>query len=302
VRPNLARGLGAAAITLILASCATEPGPGPSARNTSPAKGYVDTGLAAQAAAFEAYTRRASAIDSAFSGPAEIATGLNTAAGYEPRQLESSMIAYGAMAALQEPGFVAAVRRADRHDLARRIAADPAAALSLPGATAAAARANAALARRGEALQTAGQRVRKAAYTVQHQAWSKAKVPNGPARLAAVKRAAAYHPEAADRQHVVMAVSESGRRGGSSPVVDRSVAVAALTVAGQDSAARSLMDEPRSRQCLRMAKLNFHQCLAAAGTHYEDIYCLGLHAMADPGQCVVDATRPQRSARRASLD
>jgi hypothetical protein len=303
VRPNLARGLGAAAITLILASCATEPAPrGAAARHTSPgATGYVDAGLAAQAAAFEAYTRRASTIDPAFSGPAEIAASLNTAAGYEPRQLESSMIAYGALAALQEPGFVGAVRRADRHDIAR-MAADPDAALRLPGASAAAARANAALARRGEALEAAGQRVRKAAYTVQHQAWSKAKVPNAPARLAAVKRAAGYHPEAADRQHVVMAVADTGRRGGGSPVVARSVAVAALSIAGQDSAARALMDEPRSRQCLRMAKLNFHQCLAAAGTHYEDIYCLGLHAMADPGQCVVDATRPQRSVRRASLD
>jgi len=67
-------------------------------------------------------------------------------------------------------------------------------------------------------------------------------------------------------------------------------------VLGQDRAAQSLMREPRSGQCLRTAKLNFHQCLAAAGTHYEDIYCLGLHAMADPGQCVVEATRPSRRA------
>ena len=39
--------------------------------------------------------------------------------------------------------------------------------------------------------------------------------------------------------------------------------------------------EPRSSDCLRRAKLNFHQCLAAAGTHYEDVYCLGVHAMTD---------------------
>ena len=41
-----------------------------------------------------------------------------------------------------------------------------------------------------------------------------------------------------------------------------------------------------------MAKLNLYQCLASAGPHYEDIYCLGQHAMIDPGQCVVDATHP----------
>jgi hypothetical protein len=234
-----------------------------------------------------------------FSGPSEIASDLATGAGYEPRQLESSMIAYAALAAMQEPGFVAAVRHSDRRDLARRLAADPHAALALPGASAAAGRANAALARRGEALAAAGQRVRKAAYSVQRQSWSKAKVPNASARLAAVKRAAVYRSEPADREHVVTAVGQAGRRGGMTPVVARSVAVAALTVAGQDSTARALMDEPRSRQCLRWAKLNFHQCLAAAGTHYEDIYCLGLHAMADPGQCVVEATRP---VRQASLD
>jgi hypothetical protein len=61
------------------------------------------------------------------------------------------------------------------------------------------------------------------------------------------------------------------------------------------------MDERSSGQCLRSAKLNYHQCLAAAGTHYEDIYCLGVHAMSDPGQCVVDALRPART-RRAAAD
>jgi hypothetical protein len=47
--------------------------------------------------------------------------------------------------------------------------------------------------------------------------------------------------------------------------------------------------------CLRIAKLNYHQCLASAGPQYEDIYCLGQHAMIDPGQCVVEAAQPQMS-------
>ncbi|MBL8774037.1 MAG: hypothetical protein JNK30_21805 [Phenylobacterium sp.] len=294
MRPRTARGLTAALIAATLAGCAT-PAPPPPARGArAPAGGYLDVGLAAQAGAFEAYTRKAAAIDPAFSGPAEIGERLRTAAGYEPRQLEASMIAYAALAALQEPGFVAAVR-ADR-DLGRRIAAAPEAALRTPGASAAAARANAALARRGEALAGAGQRVRKASYSVQHQPWSRAQVPNGPQRLAAVKQAAGYRAEPADRARLQAALAEGGRRSGATPVVTRGVAVAALTVLGQDRAARSLMQEPRAGQCLRIAKLNFHQCLAAAGTHYEDIYCLGLHAMADPGQCVVDAARPTRRA------
>ena len=300
--PKTFRALQGAAIAIALAGCATSSAPPPQVRaGAGPQGGVFDVGLAGPAGAFEAYTRRAAAIDPSFSGPGEIASGLIAGAGYEPRQLENGMIAYAAMAAMQEPAFVAAVRRANGRDLARQLAADPDAALDLPGASAAAGRANAALTRRGEALADAGARVRKASYSVQHQAWSRARLSNGPQRLAAVKAAAGYRAEGGDRARLAQALADGGRRGGDSPVISRGVAVAALTVLGQDGAARSLMSEPRSSDCLRRAKLNFHQCLAAAGTHYEDIYCLGLHAMADPGQCVIDATRPARNMRRAGL-
>jgi hypothetical protein len=299
MRLSTARGLVAATIAMTLAGCATGPSaPSPRASAGSGATGVFDVGLAGQAAAFEAYTRRASAIDASFAGPGEIGERLRTAAGYEPRQLEAAMIAYAAMAAMQEPRFVQAVRSGGR-DLGRRVAANPDAALDLPGGAAAAARANAALARRGEALAGAGARVKKTSYSIQHQAWSRARVPNAPQRLAAVKQAAGYRAEAADRARLSAALAEGGRRGGASPVIARGVAVAALTVLGQDGAARGLMSERKAGQCFRAAKLNYHQCLAASGTHYEDIYCLGVHAMSDPGQCVVDATKP---ARRASLD
>jgi hypothetical protein len=58
------------------------------------------------------------------------------------------------------------------------------------------------------------------------------------------------------------------------------------------------MSEPRAASCLRLAKLNLYQCLAAAGPEYEDIFCLGQHAMAETGQCVADAARPARVASR----
>jgi hypothetical protein len=50
--------------------------------------------------------------------------------------------------------------------------------------------------------------------------------------------------------------------------------------------------------CLRMAKLNLYQCLASAGPHYEDIYCLGQHAMMETAQCVTEAVKPPRPASR----
>jgi hypothetical protein len=288
---------------VVLSGCATSSAPPPSAK--APSQGsssaYYDAGLASQAAAFEAYTRRAAAIDPSFASPGEIGQALRVGAGYEPRQLDAGMIAYAAMAALQEPRFVETVRKGGR-DLGRRLAANPDAAADLPGGPAAAARASAALARRGEALNSAGLRVKKASYSVQREAaWSKTRINNS-AQLSAAKQAAGYRPEASDRASLSAALSEGGRRGGTSPVINRGLTVAALTVLGQDGPARSLMNEPRSSGCLRTAKLMYHQCLAAAGTHYENIYCLGLHAMADPGQCVVDATKPARSIRRASLD
>lgn len=275
---------------LAVSGCATTPAPRASLGAAPPSR------LITSAAAFEAYTRRTSAIDATFASQDEIGAGLRTAAGYEPRQLESGMVAYAALAALQEPAFAAAVRKQGRA-AAARIAADPDAAMDLPGASAAAARANAAIARRGEALAGAGARVKAASYSIQRQsAWSRARLTNPAPRLAAVKQAASYRPDPADRARVLAATSEAGRRGPPGAVAARGVAVAALTLSGQASAAERLLSEPRTGGCLREAKLNYHQCLAAAGTPYEDIYCLGVHAMSDPGRCIVSATKPIRRA------
>jgi hypothetical protein len=201
------------------------------------------------------------------------------------------------MAALQEPRFVAAAR-SQRGDLARRLAANPALALDLPGGDAAAARAAGALYAEGEALQGSGQQVKRASYTVQRQAWSKADAGGRP-RLERVKRIsqAGYQPAREDTGKLFTSLADGGKRGGrASPLVTRGVALAALTAIGQEGAGRSLMSDPKTGSCLRIAKLNYYQCLSAAGPHYEDIYCLGAHAMIEPGQCVVEATKPARSA------
>ena len=238
--------------------------------------------------------RHARGIDAGFSGPADVAQALQTGAGHEPKELEAGMIAYAALAALQEPRFVAAVRAEhDRGELARHLTADPQAALALPGGEAAGARASGALYAQGAALSDEGQKVKHAAYSVQRQAWAKAKVPDAAGRLAQVKHISAesYQPRREDAAELQMALAAGSRRAGApSPVVARGVALAALSVLGEDSRARGLMSEPRTGSCLRLAKLNLYQCLASAGPHYEDIFCLGQHAMIDPGQCVVDAT------------
>jgi hypothetical protein len=305
VKLNAAFGAGAAAVILVLAGCAETPKQ-PQARNTdSPAARATPSNLTAEASVFESYMRKARGIDAQFSNPAEVSQALQTGASHEPRQFESGMIAYGAVAALQEPRFVEALRASpNRGELVRRISADPAAALALPGGEAAAARASGALASQGEALKAQGLKVKKSAYSVQHEAWSKTAVADPRGRLARVKQlsSAPYRADAGDSARLYAAMAEGGRRGGSEgPAATRAVAVAALNVLGDGGGARSLMSEPRTASCLHIAKLMLYQCLAAARPQYEDIFCLGQHGMADTGQCVAEAaTRPVRTVTRAS--
>jgi hypothetical protein len=255
----------------------------------------TDRSLQVRAAAFESFMRHARGIDPAFAGPADVAQALQTGASHEPHELEAGMIAFAALAALQEPRFVAAVRaEAAPGELARRLAADPQAALALPGAEAAGARASGALYAQGFGLASDGEKVKHAAYSVQHQAWSTAKVADPAARLSRVKRLSAesYQPAREDAAQLQMALAQTVHRPGApTPVVARGVALAALSVLGEQRQGQSLMSEPRAGSCLHMAKLNLYQCLASAGPHYEDIFCLGQHAMIDPGQCVVEATK-----------
>ena len=294
----------AAGCALLLASCATTPPARHSLARHTPRTGHAvaeagpreaaaDRGLIAEAEAFESYMRHARGIEPAFSGPGEVSQALATGASHEPVELQSGMVAYAALAALQEPRFVAAVK-ADRTDLARRLTDDPRAALDLAGGEAAGARASGALYAQGAALSGQGERVKHASYSVQHQAWSTAKVSDPGGRLARVKRlsAAGYEPSREDAEHLQAALGEGERRPGpASPLVARGVALAALSVLGETHQAHRLMSEPRTTSCLHMAKLNLYQCLASAGPHYEDIFCLGQHAMIDTGQCVVEATR-----------
>lgn len=297
-------GVAAAACAFALTGCASDPAPRQASAAHYQSTARSDERLEAQASAFESFMRKARGIDDHFAGPAEVAQALQTGASHEPHQLEAGMVAYAALAAMQEPGFVAAVQRAGRDpQLARRIAADPSLAMDLPGGEAAAGRASAALYRQGDALADEGAKVKRAAYSVQHQAWSRAKVANPAGRLNRVKQlsAIAYRSTAADEARLQDAVAEGGRRGGSGPAVSHGVALAALTVLGQGGQGRALMSDPRTGSCLKMAKLNLYQCLASSGPHYEDIFCLGQHAMIDTGQCVVEATRGPSPARRMTV-
>lgn len=262
--------------------------------------------LIEQASAYRFYISRSSAISPVFDDGAEIAESLRTAAAYEPVQLLKGAVAYGAIAALQDPEFVAAVRSyaidpETRAKMMADLVADPNHAANLPGARSAAGLVIAAYGAEGQQLFQTGAAVKQAAYDVQRARWSRADVENRALRLSQAKALSATQivgdiEETARLQQAAMGAAVLNLA--SSPVdppysrmVARSLAVAALAVLGEAGENRAelltaVMVEPTSASCFNMAKLNLYQCLAVSKPHYEDVFCLGQHALMDTGQCL----------------
>jgi hypothetical protein len=263
--------------------------------------------VVAAASAFETYTRGAGAISATFESGGGVAEALAKGAAYQPEQLEAGMIAYGAIAALQEEAFIDGVRRAARETsaevLVERLRTNPESVVEIDGVGAAASRAQAALLKRGAPLGAAGKAVKQAAYDVQHQGWSKGLIADSAGRLARVKAMSAtfFAPGDEDAGRLIQAATApregfGGGEGGAAftPVTVRASALAALAVlgaAGDEDVARLdvVMHDKKAGFCMKMAKLNLYQCLAVAGPHYEDVFCLGQHALIDTAQCVTGA-------------
>lgn len=292
---------------LVLASCTTsDPRAVRSAKGVkTPAAPSAPSALAVPAQALESYLRNARLIDSRMSGPAAVNAGLDLGAAHDPKQLEAGVVALAAMAALQEPSFVAGVKKAGRTPAARaalaaRLSRDPAAAETIAGGKRAAGRASAVLVSVSEPVVASGQAVKTASYSVQRQAWSKAKVSGPKERLMRVKRisSAGYKPVRGDADELQRAVGLNRQGAISSPVVSKGVAAAALTLLDEPKRAQALLKDANAGMCLRVAKLNYFQCLASAGPYYEDIYCLAEHAMKEPAQCVRSAATPKTTLAR----
>jgi hypothetical protein len=261
------------------------------------------------ATAFQQYMSGAAKIDAGFADGEQVARGLKTASAYETSQMEEGMVAYGAIVALQDARFVAGVERAagrgdDRAIFAEQLIQDPARATQVDGADEAARRIEAAFNDRASALVTAATQVKASAYSVQHQAWSQAPVSDAQGRLADVKARSAERaaPSDDDNQAMLAALvaadpSQTGADAGQdafTPIEARSLALAAESVLGRAHSAdrdrlTPLFSDVDSAECLRMAKLDLYQCMAVAVPQYEDIYCLGQHAMLETATCVAGA-------------
>jgi hypothetical protein len=260
------------------------------------------------AGGFERYVRTASAVGPEFDGAASVSGALMASAAYDPRQLEEGAIAYASLVALQEPTFVEALQKlaadpAERGAYVERLTATPDLVLELPGASQAAAMASGALSGMGASLVSRGRSVKQAAYTVQHQPWALESVAQPEERLARVEAAGGNRARLSESETRQLLTGVVARRrdaddaeGAPRPTatVLRGLALAAAAVLGQAGETRAsaltpLLSEPENGACLRRAKLNLHQCVAASGPQYEDVFCAGEYAMAATGQCIVRA-------------
>jgi len=299
------------AVTLlaaILAGCAAPaPPPPPPPPPVVVPSVNLSARVVEQASAYRAYITRATAISPAFADGAAVAESLKTGEAYEPAQLLRGAIAYGAVVALQDPAYVAGVRKfvgdpEQRRTIAYEVMKDPAYAVGFAGSATAAGLVMNALGADGRKLIESGRSVRQAAYDVQRQAWSKADVAGRDGRLALAKQLSSTPGlgEVAETARLQLAVTGSAPMGLTgetasppyTPMVIRSLAVAALAALGYaDDASLAqvmpILTEGNAANCLNMSKLNLYQCLAVAKPHYEDVFCLGQHVLLDTGQCLM---------------
>jgi hypothetical protein len=282
-------------------------------------------GVVEAASAYEAYLHKAGAIQASFQGPDKVSAAMSVGEAYQPKQMEEGVIAYAALIALEDPRFVRSVRESTdddevRSEEAEALLAHPDRVAAFPGAGNAASLVSDVLRQEGGALLQSGQAVKQSAYSVQHQPWSRETVPDAAGRLAQAKQLSniSYSPAPEDVTQLLHAAAgfrgrqgdEQGGEARYTPVVQRGLALAALAVlgrAGTEAQVAPLLSEHDGADCMKMAKLNLYQCLAVAGPHYEDIFCLGQHALMDTGQCVVASAAPaaapiDRSIARSASD
>jgi hypothetical protein len=299
----------AALAAMLLASCAEPPAviappPPPAAPTVSLSPRIIE-----MASAYRYYVARTTAITPNFADGDSVARSLQVGAAYEPSQMVKGAIAYAAVVALQDKAFVDGVRiyaknPESRRQVAYEIMKDPAYVVGISGSGSAAGAVISAIGGEGQKLYDEGKAVKQSAYDIQRQPWSKADVMARDARLAGAKSlsSAAMVGDVAETARLQQASTGGASLATSptpaappyTPTVIRGLAIAALAALGEAGDANTeqlmaLMNEPNVGGCMRSSKLNLYQCLAVARPHYEDVFCLGQHAMMDTGRCMIRA-------------
>jgi hypothetical protein len=286
------------ASTLVLAACsASEPSnlpPPPVVAQDAPPPPPVllPREVVEAASVFETYVQRASTIEPKFTSGETVAISLRAGETYEADQFQRGEAAYGAIVALQDPTFVSNLRiyaydAPSRTQIVNSVLIDPEYITHFKGADSAAGR------QQLPALFGQGRH---------HQAWSKAEVQGREGRLALAKSLSSEQQQAVREDALRLSQAVNGVQplgmaaptapGPYTPLVARALSVAAMAAMGEggeeySGQIRTLLSDVVQGNCLREAKLNLYQCLAVSRPHYEDVFCLGQHAVADTGQCVL---------------
>jgi hypothetical protein len=260
------------------------------------------------AGAYATYMNSASAIGSSFASGDAVLTALKIGEHSEQHQMQQGIVAYAAILALQDPTFTATVRSFANHastrdTILRNILADPNYVVTLNGHDSAAGIIVSTLYGQGQKLKSAGELIQQASLDIQLKAaWSKKAAPDQPGTLAAAKQLSSAAIIADQSIKAQLAQASSGAQPMSlapasaqqpySQTVIRGMAIAALAILGKagDDDLNYLMPllvNDGDGFCFSMSKLNLFQCLSVARPHYENMYCLGLHAMSDTGRCVM---------------
>lgn len=297
-----------AVLAVALAAACAEPPPPPPPPPAAPSVA-LSPKLIELASAYRGYIVRTTGITPDFADGEGVARSLKAGVSYEPSQLLRGAMAYGAIVALQDKAFVDGVRvyakdPTSRKQVAYEILKDPAYAIGLPGSAGAAGLVVAAIGGEGQKLYDGGKSIKQSAYDIQRQPWSKAEVASRPERLSAAKIASqgvmtgdiaeTLRLQQASVGAAPLGLAPSAAAPPYTPTVVRSLAIAALAALGEAGDANveqvlALMQEQNIGMCMNMSKLNLYQCLAVSRPHYEDVFCLGQHAMMDTGRCMIKA-------------
>jgi hypothetical protein len=315
-RPKLSGPVLAASFVVLagLAGCESPapppppPPPAPVAVIPAPPPVLLPRSIVELASVYEADTQRVSTVDPAeFTNGDRVAAALKTAEGYQTDQFQKGQAAYGAIVALQDPTFVATLREfakdpQRRAQVANALMADPSYATTFKGADSAAGLVIGTFSEQAKKLIEQSDHIKQAAYDVQHQSWSKADVADRPGRLALAKSLSEQRQEAVEVATLRLEQNAKGAEAMGltappvsppyTPLVARSLAVAAMAAIGEGGDEYSpqltaLLADTTEGQCLHLAKLNLYQCLSVAKPNYEDVFCLGQHAVGETGQCMM---------------
>jgi hypothetical protein len=218
-----------------------------------------------------------------FNTPKDIRAAFDQLLKHQPEKLSDGWIAYSARVVAANDTFSKAVdaevAKRGRDTVMAKIASDPAYVNKLPGAFDALDGLMKQVARDTSKLSQLGDRFIQTAYAFQKKKWGEASPQQQP------------HYAAAETARVIPAglFSRDDKPAAATPVgvTQRVLMLAASLDAGGPEAASSkaLMHDPGLSQCMRWARLNLNQCLAAAYFPSEQAYCTGKHAINEVNAC-----------------